>query len=158
MPRKVHLVKATVFPVVRYGCESWIIKNAEHRRIDAFELWIGEDTWESLGQKGYQNQSILKEISPKYSMEGLMLKLKLHDNRGWEVCISPVLKHMFEQAPGVADGQRCLACCSPWGRKFRHNWATELNCQWKTTFMTIICSFLSSLSSCCIFYLFLIEV
>ena len=76
LPTKVHLVKAMVFPVVMYGCESWIIKKAERRRIDAFELWC----WRSLLRVPWtarSNQSILKEISPEYSLEGLMLKLKL---------------------------------------------------------------------------------
>ena len=74
---KVHLVKAMVFPVVMYGRESWTIKKAEHRRIDAFELWC----WRSLLRVPWtarrSNQSILKEISPESSLEGLMLKLKL---------------------------------------------------------------------------------
>ena len=73
---KVHLVKAMVFPVVMYGCESWTIKKAEHRRIDAFELWC----WKRLLRVSWtarrSNQSILKEISPGCSLEGLMLKLK----------------------------------------------------------------------------------
>ena len=74
---KVHLIKAVVFPVVMYGCESRTLKKAEHRRIDAFELWC----WRRLLQVPWaakrSNQSILKEISPEYSLEGLMLKLKL---------------------------------------------------------------------------------
>ena len=74
---KVHIVKAMVFPVVMYGCESWTIKKAEHRRIDAFELW----GWRRLLRVSWKvrrsNQSILKEINPEYSLEGLMLKLKL---------------------------------------------------------------------------------
>ena len=74
---KVHLVNAMVFPVVMYGCESWTIKKAEHLRIDAFELWC----WRRLLRVPWiarrSNQSILKEISPEYSLEGLMLKLKL---------------------------------------------------------------------------------
>ena len=77
LPTKVHLVKGMVFPVVMYGCESWTIKKAERQRIDAFELWC----WRRLlrvpwtARRSYQ--SILKEISPEYSLEGLMLKLKL---------------------------------------------------------------------------------
>ena len=85
-----------VFPVVMYGCESWTIKKAEHQRIDAFELW----SWRRLLRVPWttrrSNQSILKEISPEYSLEGLMLTLK---------------------ALGVGDGQGSLACCGPWGRK-----------------------------------------
>jgi len=77
MSTKVHLVKAMVFPVVRYGCESWTIKKAEHQKIDAFELWY----WRRLLRVPWiarkSNQSILKEISPEYSLEGLMLMLKL---------------------------------------------------------------------------------
>ena len=77
LPTKVHLVKAMVFPVVIYGCESWTIKKAEHQRIDAFELWC----WRRLLRVSWtprrSNQSILKEIGPEYSLEGLMLKLKL---------------------------------------------------------------------------------
>ena len=77
LPTKVHLVKAMVFPVVTYGCESWTIKKAEHQRIDAFELW----SWRRLLRVPWtvrrSNQSILKEISPACSLEGLMLKLKL---------------------------------------------------------------------------------
>ena len=77
LPTKVHLVKAMVFPVVMYGCESWTIKKAEHRRIDAFELCC----WRRLLRVSWAarrcNQSILKEFSPEYSLERLMLKLKL---------------------------------------------------------------------------------
>ena len=77
LPTKVCLVKAMVFPVVRYGCESWTIKKAECQRIDAFELWC----WRRLLRVPWtvrrSNQSLLKEISPEYSLEGLMLKLKL---------------------------------------------------------------------------------
>ena len=74
---KVHLVKAMVFPVVMYGCECWIIKKAEHRRIDAFELLCWRRLLRVLWTARRSNQSILKEISPEYSVEGLMLKLKL---------------------------------------------------------------------------------
>ena len=74
---KVHLVKAMVFPVVMFGCESWTIKKAEHQTIDPFELWCWRRLLKSLGLQGDSNQSILKETSPEYSLEGLMLKLKL---------------------------------------------------------------------------------
>ena len=141
LPTKVHLVKAMVFPVVMYGCESWIIKKAECWRIDGFELWAGEllrVPWTARKS----NWSILKEISPEYSLEGLMLKLKLQyfghliwligrdpdagtDRRqdkgttedemvGWHHWLDG---HEFEQAPGDGEGQRNLACFSPWGRK-----------------------------------------
>ena len=77
MPTKAHLVKAMVFPVVMYGCESWTVKKAEHRRIDAFELWC----WRRLLRVPWiarrSSQSILKKISPGFSLEGVMLKLKL---------------------------------------------------------------------------------
>ena len=76
LPAKVHLVKAFVFPVVMYGCESWTVKKAEHWRIDAFELWL-EKTLDSPLDSKEIHQSILKEISPEYSLEGLILKLKL---------------------------------------------------------------------------------
>ena len=77
LPTKVHLVKAMVFPVVMYGCESWTIKKAEHWRIDAFELWHWRRLFESPYDCKIQPVSILKEISPEYPLEGLMLKLKL---------------------------------------------------------------------------------
>ena len=77
MPAKVHLVKAMVFPVAAYGCESWTIKKAECRRIDAFELWCLRELLRVLRTARRSNQSILKEISPEFSLEGLILKLKL---------------------------------------------------------------------------------
>ena len=77
LPTKVHLVKAMVFPVVMYGCESWTIKKAEHQRIDAFELWCWRRLLRVPWTARRSNQSILKEISPGCSWEGLMLKLKL---------------------------------------------------------------------------------
>ena len=73
---KVHLVKAMVFPVVMYGCESWTVKKAERGRIDAFELWCWRRLLRVLWTSRRSNQSILREISPEYSLEGLMLKLK----------------------------------------------------------------------------------
>ena len=131
---KVHLVKAMVFPVVMYDCESWTIKKVEHRRTDAFELWC----WRRLLKS---SQSILKEISPKYSLEGLMLKLKLQyfghlmqrtdslektlmlgkiegrRRRGWQRMrwLDSITDdgHKFEQVLGVDDGQGSLACCCP---------------------------------------------
>ena len=77
MPRKVHVVKAVVFPVVTYGCESWTIKKAEHQRIDAFEPWCWRKHMRVPWTARRSNQSTLKQISPEYSLEGLMLKLKL---------------------------------------------------------------------------------
>ena len=77
LPTKVHLVKAVVFPLVMYGCESWTIKKAEHRRIDAFELWCWRRLLRVRWSARRSNQFILKEVSPEYSLEGLMLNMKL---------------------------------------------------------------------------------
>ena len=77
MPAKVHLVKAMVFPIVMYGCESWTIKKDEHWRTDAFKLWCWRRLLRAPWIARRSNQSILKEISPEFSLEGLMLKLKL---------------------------------------------------------------------------------
>ena len=77
LPTKLHLVKAIVFPIVMYGCESWTIKKAECRRTDAFEMWFWRRLLRVPWTARRSNQSILKEISPEYSLEGLMLKLKV---------------------------------------------------------------------------------
>ena len=77
LPTKVRLVKAVVFPVVMYGCESWTVKKPEHQRIDVFELWCWKRLLRVLWTARRSNQSILKEISPEISLEGMMLKLKL---------------------------------------------------------------------------------
>ena len=77
LPTKVHLVKAMVFPLVMYGCESWTMKKAESQRIDAFEMWCSRTLFRVPWTARRSNQSILKEISPEYSLEVLMLKLKL---------------------------------------------------------------------------------
>ena len=77
LPTKIHIVKAMVFPVVMYGCESWTLKKSEHQRTDAFELWFWRGLLRVPWTARKSNQSILKEISPEYSLEGLMLKLKL---------------------------------------------------------------------------------
>ena len=77
LPTNIHLVKAMVFPVVMYGCESWTVKKAEHRRIDAFKLWCWRRLFRVPWTARRSNQSILKEISPGCSLEGLMLRLKL---------------------------------------------------------------------------------
>ena len=145
LPMKVHLVKTVVFPVVMYGCESWAIKKAQCWRIDAFEYcW-----WRRLLRVPWagrrSNQSVLKEISPEYSLEGLMLKLKLQyfghlmqrtysfektvmlgkieagRRRGrqrmrWLDGITST-GHEFVLTPAVGDRQGGLACCSPWGHK-----------------------------------------
>ena len=144
LPTKVHIVKAMVFPVVIYGCESWTIKKAEHRRIDAFELWCWRKLLRVPWTTRRSNQSILKEINPKYSLEGLILKLKVqqfghlmwraigkdpdtgkdwgHEEKGTTEDEMVGWYHRldgqeFEEAWGVGDGQRGLACCSPWGCK-----------------------------------------
>ena len=77
LPTKVHLVEVMVFPVVTYGCESWTVKKAEHQRIDAFELWCWKRLLRVPSTARRSNKSILKEISPECSLEGMMLKLKL---------------------------------------------------------------------------------
>ena len=110
---KVPLVKAMVFPVVMYGCENWTIKKAEHRRIDAFELWCWRRLLRVPWTARRYNQSILK-MSPGYSLEGLMVKLQLQyfghlRRRKWQP--TPVL------LPGKSHGRRSVAGYSPWGRK-----------------------------------------
>ena len=134
-----------VFPVVMYVCESWTIKNAEHQRIDAFELWCWRRPLRVPCTARTSNQSILKEISPEYSLEGLMLKLKLQyfhhlmwrahslektmtlgktegrKRRGQEDEMvgwhHRLNGHEFEQTQGDSEGQGSLACYSPWGCK-----------------------------------------
>ena len=145
LPTKVHLVKAMVFPVVMYGCESWTIKKAERQRIDAFELWC----WRRLLRVSWtarkSNQSILKEISSEYSLEGLLLKLRLQyfghlmqradslektlmlrktegrRRRGWQRMrwLDGITnsRDMNLSNQGDSEGQRSLACCSPWSRE-----------------------------------------
>ena len=143
---KVHLVKAMVFPVVMYGCESWTIKKAECIRIDAFELWCWRRLLRVPWTARRSNQSILKEISPGCSLVRLMLKLKLQyfaylmqiadsfektlmlgkiegrRSRGrqrmtWLDDITDSMDMGFGWTPGVGDGQGGLACCSSWGHK-----------------------------------------
>ena len=132
-----------VFPVVMYGCESWTIKKAEHRRIDAFELWCWRRVLRVPWTARKSNQSILKEISPVYALEGLMLKLKLQyfghlmgrtdsfektlmlGKIRWEekgMTEDEIIGwqhqlngHEFVHAPGVGDVQGSLVCCSLWG-------------------------------------------
>ena len=143
---KFCLVKAMVFPVVMYGCESWTVKKAECRRIDAFELWCWRRLLRVPWSARRSKQPILKEISPGCSLEGLMLKLKLQyfghlmakswligkdsdAGRDWgpEEKGTPESEmagwhhrfdgHEFEWTLGVGDGQGGLACCSSWGWK-----------------------------------------
>ena len=130
LPTKVHLVRTMVFPVVMCGCESWIIKKAEHWRIDAFELWFWRRLLRVPWTARRSNQSILKEISPEYSLEWLLLKLKLQyfghlmrradslektlieGRRGWEIVgwHHWLNGHEFEKAPGIGEGQGSLVC------------------------------------------------
>ena len=143
-PTKVRLVKAMVFPVVMYGCESWTVKKAECRRIDAFELWCWGRLFRVPWTARRSNQSILKEISPGCSLEGMMLKLKLQyfgqlmrrvdslektdagrdsgqekgttedEMAGWHHRLDG---REFEWTLGVGNGQGGLACCNSWGHK-----------------------------------------
>ena len=140
LPTNVHLVKAMVFPVVMYGCESWTVKKAEHLRIDAFDLCCWRRLLSVPWTARRSNQSILKEISP----EGQMLKLKVQNfghlmrradsfektlmlgkiegrRRGWQDEMvgwhHQINGHEFGWTPGVGDGQGSLACCNSWGRK-----------------------------------------
>ena len=146
LPTKVRLVKTIVFPVVMYGCESWTIKKAEHGRTDAFELWCWRRLLRVPWTSRRSNQSIPKEISSAYSLEGLMLKLRLQyfghlmrradslektlvlgkiegqKRRGqqrmrWLDGIIDSMDMSLSKLPGNGEGQGSLACCSPWGRK-----------------------------------------
>ena len=156
MPTKLHLVQVMIFPVVMYGCERWTIKKTEHQKIDAFELccwrWLLRIPWPARRS----NQSILKEISPEYSLEGLMLKLKLQyfghlDAKNWLIDKDPdawkdwrwndkgmtedemVGLHLrldeFDQAPGVGDGQagKSGVLWSMGLQRAGHDWVTKLN-------------------------------
>ena len=142
LPTKVCLVKAMVFPVVMYGCESWTIKKAESWRIDAFELWCWRRLLRVPWTARRSNQSILKEISPECSSEGLMLKLERQyfgrlmrrtesgkdpdAGKDWRQEEKETTEdelvgwhhrrdgHVIGWTPGVGDGQGGLACCSPW--------------------------------------------
>ena len=145
LPTEVRLVKAMVFPVVLYGCESWTVKKAEHRRVDAFELWCWRRLLRVPWTARRSNQSILKEISLRCSLEGMMLKLQLqyfghlmwrvdslektYAGRHWGQEEKGMTEdemagwhrwldgHESEWTPGVGDGQGGLACCDSWGCK-----------------------------------------
>ena len=149
MPTKVHLVKAMVFPVVMYRCESWTIKKAECQIIDAFELWCWRRLLRVPWTARRSNQSILKEISLGYSLEGLMLELKLQyfghlmqkaDSFEKTLMLGKIEGrrrrgrqdemvgwhhqlngHEFGWTLGVGDGQGGLACCSSWGCRVGHD-------------------------------------
>ena len=155
LPTNVHLVKAMVFPVAMYGCESWTIKKAERWRIDAFELWCWRRLLRVPWTARRSNQSILKEISPEYSLEGLMMTeapiLRPPDVKTWFTekdpdagkdwrqeekrtteddmvgCHHRLGGHKLEQAPGGGDAQGSLACCSPRGHK-ESDTTERLNC------------------------------
>ena len=149
LPTKICWAKAMVFPVVMYGCESWTIKKAECQRIDAFELWCWRRLLRVLWTAKRSNHSILKEISHKYSLDGMMLKQNFntlvtwceemtHLKRLW--CWERlkvggegdtknetvgwhqwVDEHEFEQTPEAGEGQGNLACCGPWDCRVRHD-------------------------------------
>ena len=145
LPTKVHLVKAMVFPVVMYGCESWTIRKAEHWRIDAFRLWCWRRLLSIPWTAGRFNQSILKEINPEFHCKdwrwswnsntlatwweelthlkrpwcwARLKAIREGDDRGWDGWMASLIRWMWVWASfGVGDGQRVLACFSPWGRK-----------------------------------------
>ena len=145
LPTKFRLVKAMVFPVVMYGCDSWTVKKAEHQRIDAFELWCWRRLLRVPWTARRYNQSIPKEISPGCSLEGMMLKLKLQyfghfmrrvDSLEKTLMLGGIVGRRrrgredemagwhhwldgreWEWTPGAGDGQGGLACCDSWGRK-----------------------------------------
>ena len=146
LPTKVRLVKAMVFPAVMYGCESWTVKKAEHQRIDAFEVWCWRGLLRVPWTARRSNQSMLKEISPGCSLEGLILKLKLPilwppHAKSWLIGKDPAAGRdcgqeekgttedemagwhhrldglEFGWTLGVGDGQGGLACCDSWGCK-----------------------------------------
>ena len=161
LPTKVCLVKASVFPVVMYGCESWTMKKAEHRRIDAFELWCWRRLLRVPWTARRSNQSILKEISPGSSLEGLMLRLKLQQfghlmwradsfekpwcweglkaggeggDRGWDGWMASLTQRTWVW---VNSGSwwwtgRPGVLQFMGSQRVRHDWATELN--WTETF------------------------
>ena len=112
LPTNVCLVRAMVFPVVMYGCESWTIKKVEHWRIDAFELWCWRRLLRVLWTARRSNESILKEISPEYSMEGLVLKLKLQyfDHQMWRTDSFEKTLMLGEIEGGRRRGQQRMRC------------------------------------------------
>ena len=156
LPTKVHLVKAMLFPVVMYGCESWTIKKVEHLKTDAFELWCWRRLLRVPWTARRSSQSILKEISPEYSLEGLMLKLKLQyfghliqrtdsfektlmlgmiegrgrgDNRGWDGWMASPTQRTWVW---INSGSwwwtgRPGVLQSMGSQRVGHDWATELN-------------------------------
>ena len=143
LPTKVHLVKAMVFPVVMYGCESWTVKKGECQKIDAFELWYWRRLLRVPWTARRSNQSILKEISPGCSLEGLIIRLKLQyfghlmqrvdslkkslmlrgigsrRRRGWQRMrwLDGITDSMDMSLSELQDGQGGLVCCNSWGHK-----------------------------------------
>ena len=148
-----RIVKAMVFPVVMYSFESWTMKKAEHQRTDAFKPWCWRRLLTVPWTARKSNQSILREINPKYSLEGLMLKLKLQyfghlmwranslektrcwerlraggegSDRGWDGWMASPIQWTYIWANSRnGEGQGSLACCSPWSHRVKHDWATE---------------------------------
>ena len=110
LPTKVCIVKAMVFPTVMNGCESWTIKKAEHQRIDAFELWCWRRLFRVPWTARRSNQSILKEINPEYSLEGLMLKLKLQ-----------YFCHLMQRADSFEKTLMMSAFLGQWAARQSHN-------------------------------------
>ena len=168
---KVRLVKAMVFPVVMQGCESWTVKKAEHQRIDAFELWCWSRLLRVHWTARRSNQSIIKEINPEYSLEGLMLKWKLWyfghlmqraDSLEKSLMLGKIEgrrrkgrqdemvgwhhwlnRHMFEQVPGDGEGQGSLAC-SMGSQRVGQDWVTEWQrCMGRCKPLDLLNSFLS---------------
>ena len=154
LPTKVRLVKVMVFPVVMYGCEIWTVKKAEHWRIDAFELWCWRRFLRVPWTERRSNQSNPKGnwswiFIGRTDAEAEAPVLWPHAGKSWRIrkkpwcwerwrqeekgttedemvgCHHQLDGHEFEQALGVGDGQGSLVCCSPWGRRVRHDWATE---------------------------------
>ena len=163
LPTKVHLVKAMVFPVVMYGCESWTIKKVEHQRTDAFELWCWRRLLRVPWTARRSNQSILKEIRPEYSLEGLILKLKLQYFGHLMATLTHLKRSWCWERLKVGEGDERWDgwMTSPtrwtwvWGsprswwrtgkpgvlqsmgsQRVGHNWATELN--WTVLFSAIV--------------------
>ena len=173
LPTKVHLVKAMVFPVVMYGCESWTVKKAECQRIDAFEMWCWRRLLRVPWTARRSIRSILKEINPGCSLEVMMLKLKLqyfgHLLRRVDSLEKTLMLggiggrrrmgrqdemagwhhwldgHEFEWTPGDGDGQGGLVCYNSWLQRVGHDWATELNWKSLSTQMVIKSHFFHSI-------------